>query len=44
MLGFGANHVLFFPNGVVVIRFMDEYDFEIDDFVRRVEGQIPICP
>ncbi len=43
MLGFGANHVLFLPSDVVVIRFMDEYDFEIDDLVRRVEGQIPIC-
>jgi CubicO group peptidase (beta-lactamase class C family) len=26
MLGWGANHVLFLPENVVVIRFMDEYD------------------
>lgn len=44
MLGWGANHVLFLPNNVVVIRFMDEYDFEIDDLVQRVGQQISLCP
>ena len=44
MLGWGANHVLFLPDDVIIIRFMDEYDFEIDDLVRRVEKQIPTCP
>jgi CubicO group peptidase (beta-lactamase class C family) len=44
MLGFGANHVLFLPNDVVIIRFMDEYDFDIDDLVQSVDKQIPSCP
>jgi CubicO group peptidase (beta-lactamase class C family) len=44
MLGWGANHVLFLPDDVIIIRFMDEYDFEIDDLVQSVEKQIPSCP
>jgi CubicO group peptidase (beta-lactamase class C family) len=44
MLGWGANHVLFLPDGVIIIRFMDEYDFDIDDLVRSVEKQVPSCP
>lgn len=44
MLGFGANHVLFLPDDVIIIRFMDEYDFEIDDLIQRVEKQLPLCP
>lgn len=44
MLGWGANHVLFLPNNVVVFRFMDEYDFEMDDLVQRVGQQISLCP
>jgi CubicO group peptidase (beta-lactamase class C family) len=44
MLGFGANHVLFLPDNVVIIRFMDEYDFDIDDLVQSVDKQIPSCP
>ena len=26
------------------IRFMDEYDFAIDDLIQSVEKQIPSCP
>lgn len=26
---------------MVIIRFMDEYDFDMDDLVQRVEKQIP---
>lgn len=44
MLGWGANHVLFLPDDVIIIRFMDEYDFDIDDLVRSVDKQIPSCP
>ena len=44
MLGFGANIVMFLPDDVVIIRFMDEYDFDFDDLVRTVEKQIPSCP
>lgn len=43
MLGFGANFVLFLPDDVIIIRFMDEYDFDIDDLVRSVEKQVPSC-
>jgi CubicO group peptidase (beta-lactamase class C family) len=44
MLGWGANHVLLLPDDVVIIRFMDEYDFDIADLVQSVEKQIPSCP
>jgi CubicO group peptidase (beta-lactamase class C family) len=44
MLGWGANHVLFLPDDVIIFRFMDEYDFDIDDLVKSVEKQIPLCP
>lgn len=44
MLGWGANHVLFLPNDVIIIRFMDEYDFDIDALIQKVEKQIPLCP
>ena len=43
MLGFGANYVMFLPEDVIVIRFMDEYDFEMDDLIRRVAKQVPLC-
>ncbi|MCA9984449.1 MAG: serine hydrolase [Anaerolineales bacterium] len=43
MLGWGANHILFLPDDVVIIRFMDEYDFEIEDLVQRVAGQTDLC-
>lgn len=44
MLGWGANHVLFLPENVVIIRFMDEYDFDIDDLVQSVAKQVLSCP
>ena len=44
MLGWGANFVLFLPDDVIIIRFMDEYDFDIDDLVRSVEKRILSCP
>jgi hypothetical protein len=44
MLGWGANRVLFLPHNVVVIRFMDEYDFDVADLAQRVENQISSCP
>ena len=43
MLGFGANHVLFLPDDVIIIRFMDEFDFDVGTLVRRVEKQLPSC-
>jgi CubicO group peptidase (beta-lactamase class C family) len=44
MLGWGANHVLFLPDDVIIIRFMDEYDFDIDELVQSVEKLKPSCP
>lgn len=44
MLGYGANYVLFLPGKTVIIRFMDEYDLDINDLVRRVEKRVPSCP
>ena len=44
MLGDGANHVLFLPKNIIVLRFMDEYDFQIDVLVRSVHEQLPLCP
>ncbi|WP_165360966.1 serine hydrolase domain-containing protein [Candidatus Chloroploca sp. Khr17] len=43
MLGYGANLVLLLPDDVVVLRFMDEFDFALDDLTRRVAKQIPLC-
>lgn len=43
MLGFGANVVIFLPDDVIIIRFMDEYDFEMEDLVQRVAKQVPFC-
>lgn len=43
MLGFGANYVLFLPQDVILIRFMDEYDLDFNDLVRSLEDQIGFC-
>ena len=43
MLGFGGNYVIFLPNNSVIFRFMDEYDFDYADLVRRVEKHFPLC-
>ncbi len=37
MLGFGANLVVFLPSDVVIFRFMDEFDLDIDRMVQSVE-------
>ncbi|MBN1247583.1 MAG: serine hydrolase [Anaerolineae bacterium] len=44
MLGYGANYVLFLPDDIVIIRFMDEYDLDFGDLVRSMERQMPSCP
>lgn len=43
MQGLGANHVIFLPSGVIVFRFMDEDDMNIDPLVRRVEKVRSSC-
>ena len=43
MEGFGSNHVLFLPSGVIVFRFMDEFDRDFEPLVRAVEEIRPSC-
>jgi CubicO group peptidase (beta-lactamase class C family) len=43
MQGLGANHVIFLPSGVIVFRFMDEDDMNIDSLVRSVENVRSSC-
>ena len=44
MLGYGGNYVLFLPSGAVVIRFMDEHDYDLSTLVQRVEALKSSCP
>jgi CubicO group peptidase (beta-lactamase class C family) len=44
MLGYGGNYVLFLPSGVIVVRFMDEHDYDLSDLVRGVEALKSSCP
>jgi hypothetical protein len=41
--GLGANHVICLPSGVIVFRFMDEDDMNIDPLVRSVEKVRSSC-
>jgi CubicO group peptidase (beta-lactamase class C family) len=43
MQGLGANHVIFLPSGVIVFRFMDEDDMNIDPLVRLVDKLRSSC-
>jgi hypothetical protein len=43
MQGMGANHVIFLPSGLIVFRFMDEDDMNIDPLVRSVEKVRSSC-
>ena len=43
MLGYGANYVLLLPGDAIIIRFMDEYDLDVDGLVRRVAGAAGSC-
>ncbi len=36
MLGYGGNYVWFFPDNLIAIRFMDEYDLDFKDLVKSV--------
>ena len=44
MLGYGGNYVLFLPSGAIVIRFMDEHDYDLSGLVRDVEKLKSSCP
>ncbi|MEO0874597.1 MAG: serine hydrolase, partial [Bacteroidota bacterium] len=37
MLGYGTNYVLFWSGDTFVIRFMDEFDLDVDKLVREVD-------
>lgn len=43
MLGFGANYVVFLPSDVVVFRFMDEFDMDVERLVRGTERVKSSC-
>ena len=43
MEGFGSNHILFLPSGVIVFRFMDEFDRDFGPLVRGVEKVRSSC-
>ena len=44
MLGYGGNYVLFLPSGAIVVRFMDEHDYDLSDLVQGVEALKSSCP
>ncbi|MEJ1238040.1 serine hydrolase [Chryseolinea sp. T2] len=43
MWGYGGNYIIFLPNDVIAFRFMDEYDLNVHELVRKVE-QHRACP
>lgn len=44
MLGYGGNYVLFMPSRAVLIRFMDEHDYDLRALVQGVEALKSSCP
>jgi len=44
MLGYGGNYVLFLPSGAVVLRFMDEHDYDLSALVQKIEALKSSCP
>ncbi len=36
MLGYGGNYVWFFPDNVIAVRFMDEYDLDFKELVKGI--------
>lgn len=43
MLGFGENYVIFLPSNVLIFRFLDEHDMDIDPLIQAVEGIRSSC-
>ncbi|TPE42407.1 serine hydrolase domain-containing protein [Pontibacter mangrovi] len=43
MLGFGENYVVFLPSKVIIFRFLDEHDLDIDELIKRVENLKSSC-
>lgn len=43
MLGFGENYVVFLPSNVIIFRFLDEHDLNIDKLIKAVERLKSLC-
>lgn len=43
MQGYGGNYIALLDSGVILLRFMDEFDEDIEDLVQRVERVEPSC-
>ena len=43
MLGFGENYVVFLPSKVIIFRFLDEHDLNIDKLIKGVENIKSSC-
>jgi len=43
MLGFGENYIVFLPSDVILFRFLDEHDLNIDRLIRRIERLRSSC-
>ncbi len=43
MEGFGTNHVFILPRGTIVLRFMDEFDWDMKSIIRAVDRVDPLC-
>lgn len=43
MLGFGENYVVFLPSKVIIFRFLDEHDLNIDNLIKAVEDIKSSC-
>ena len=43
MEGHGSNHIIILPSGAIILRFMDEFDRDIDTIIEAVERVRPSC-
>lgn len=43
MEGFGTNHIFVLPSGTIVLRFMDEFDWDLKSIVHAVDRIDPLC-
>jgi hypothetical protein len=44
MLGYGGNYVVFLPSGAILLRFMDEHDYDLSALVQKIEALKSSCP
>ena len=43
MLGFGEHYIVILAGNVILFRFLDEHDMDIDDLIKRVEKLRSFC-